>query len=130
MPAGVTVETPPLRDQGNHTVYWRLRLETPTSEPLRWQVGSESIEKTFIGAEDPGRLCTVSARRPGRGFWDRLLQPGEPGFDADSAVQGIAVRYPRRSTPVFGLDIPWWVTFIVVSMVAALCARPFLRVQF
>ena len=129
-PAGVSVEIPALRDAGNHTVYWRLRLDEPTTMPLRWNVGYYTIEKSFVGDGDTDRFRTANARRAGPGFWDRLLRPAEPGFDADSPVQSIDVRYPRRSTPIFGFDIPWWGTFIIVSMVAALCVRPFLKVQF
>ncbi len=130
VPAGVTVETPPLRDEREHAVYWRLRLDEPTDGTLRWTVGYHVVEKTFLGTDDDDRLCTVSVRRPGDGFWDRLLRPGEAGFDADSPVRGVDVRYPRRSTPIFGINVPWWATFLIVSMGTALIVRPFLKVQF
>ena len=130
VPAEVTVETPPLRDAAEHAVYWRLRLDEPTEGLLRWNVGSWVVEKSLVATDDPRRLCTVSARRPSHRFLDRLLQPGEPGFDADSPVEAIDVFYPHRSTPFFGVDIPWWATFLILSMVTALCVRPFLKVQF
>ncbi len=130
VPAGIAVETPPLRDEQERAVYWRLRLDRPTEQPLRFRVGAETVEKSFAGAEDGRRLCTVSTRRAGPGFWDRLLRPAEPGFAPDSPVQSIDVRFPRRATPIFGVDAPWWATFIVVSMVTALLVRPFLKVQF
>jgi hypothetical protein len=129
-PRGVTVETPALRDEAEQAVYWRLRLDEPTQEPLVFRVGYYEAVKSLVGTDDGKGLCTVSARRPGGGFWDRLLRPGEPGFAADWPVQGIDLRYPVRSTPIFGIDIPWWLTFIVLCMVAALLARPFLKVQF
>lgn len=130
VPPGVTVQTPPLHDAGNHTVYWRLKMEEPTDGSLRWSVGRNMTEKSLLGTENTDRLYTVNPRRAGPGFWDRLLYPVEPAFGADSPVRSIDVRYPKRSTPVFGLDVPWWATFIVLSMVAALLVRPFLKVQF
>lgn len=130
VPAGVTIQTPPLRDAERSTVYWRLGLEEPTSAPLVWRVGNYTIEKSFAGAADADRLCTVNTRRPGPGFWDRLLRPAEPGFDAGSPVQSVDVRFPARSTPLLGLDVPWWGSFIIISMVAALIVRPFFKVQF
>jgi hypothetical protein len=129
-PPGVTVETPALRDEAEQAIYWRLRLDEPTNEPLSFRVGYYEAPKSLIGADDVDRLCTVSARRPGDGFWDRVLRPGEPGFDADWPVRGIDLRYPARSTPIFGFDIPWWASFIVLCMVTALLVRPFLKVQF
>jgi hypothetical protein len=129
-PSRVTVETPALRDEARQAVFWRLRLEAPTAEPLRFEVGNVRARKSFIGTADGNRLCTVSARRPGSGFWDRLLRPAEPGFDADGPLRGIELRYPARTTPIFGLDVPWWLTFIVLSMIVALIVRPFLKVQF
>ncbi len=130
VPAGVVVETPALRDEAAHTVYWRLGLREPTDEPLTLQAGFHSIEKSFIGADDADRLRNVSPRRPGAGFFDRLIYPAEPGFGGDSPVRSVDLRYPTRSTPIFGLDIPWWGTFFIVSILAALCVRPFLKVQF
>ena len=76
------------------------------------------------------RLTQVSLRRPGTDFWDRLLRPGEPGFSADWPVEAVDVLYPRRSTPFFGFDIPWWGTFFIVSIAAALLMKPFVKVQF
>ncbi len=130
VPAGVVVETPALRDEAAHTVYWRLGLREPSDEPLTLHAGFHSFQKTFIGTDDTGRLCNVSPRRPGSGFFDRLIYPGEPGFGGDSPVRSVDLRYPARSTPIFGVDIPWWGTFFIVSMLSALCVRPFLKVQF
>jgi hypothetical protein len=129
-PRGVTVETPALRDEAQQSIYWRLRLDEPTDEPLVFRVWNYEALKSLVGTDDGRRLCAVSARRPGSGFWDRLLRPGEAGFDADWPVRGIDLRYPVRSTPVFGIDVPWWATFIVLCMVTALLVRPFLKVQF
>ena len=129
VPYGIAVETPPLRDPLQHTVWWRLRIDDPPTGPLRWQVGNELVEKSLVGG-DPMSLRAVSAVRPGSSLWERLLRPGEPGFGSDSAVEAVEVRYPPRSTPLLGVNAPWWLTFLVVSMLAAICARPFLKVQF
>jgi hypothetical protein len=129
-PRAVTVETPALRDEAEQAIYWRLRLDEPTTEPLVFRVGYYEAEKSLAGTEDGARLLPVNARRAGTGFWDRLLRPGEPGFTAEWPVSGIDLRYPERSTPVLGINVPWWLTFLILCMVAALIARPFLKVQF
>lgn len=128
-PYGVAVETPALRDEGDRSVWWRLRIDDVPAGPLRWHVGGDLVEKSLVGGGAPA-LRAVSALRPGPGLWDRLLFPGEPGFPRGSAVESVEVRYPPRSTPILGFDVPWWGTFLIVSMLAAIVARPFLRVQF
>ncbi|MCK4874016.1 MAG: hypothetical protein KAS72_14940 [Phycisphaerales bacterium] len=130
VPTGVTIEIPPLRDGAAHAVYWRIRVDTDQVEPLGWRVGDTSVEKrlTVVGSEN--QLLTVNPRRAGPGLWDRIAHPGEPAFASDSPVQAVVVRYPDRVTPIFGLRIAWWVTFLVVSMLTALVVRPFLKVQF
>jgi hypothetical protein len=130
VPDGVTVETPGLRDEAKHAVYWRLGVTGVTVEPIRWRAGDVFIEKQFISAADPVRLQIVSIERPEAGFWSRLLHPIEPALGSESPVRRIVISYPRRSTPIFGINIPWWGTFLIVSIVTALIIRPLVRVQF
>ena len=130
VPRGVVIETPPLHDETEHTVYWRVGLRDPVAAQVIVHAGFYALQKSFVGVDETDRLTTVSARRPGSGFFDRLLYPGEPGFANDSPVMSIDIRYPARSTPIFGVDIPWWGTFFIVSMLTAICVRPFFKVQF
>ncbi len=88
------------------------------------------LEKRLDVADDPRALCSVSPRRPGADFWDRLLYPAEPGMSADAPARALVVHYPRRTTPIFGFDIPWWLTLLIVSIIAALLLRPILKVRF
>ena len=92
VPGGVVIETPPLRDEIEHTVYWRVGLREPVAGPVIVQAGFFTLEKSFVGVDATDRLTTVSARRPGSGFFDRLLYPGEPGFADDSPVMSIDIR--------------------------------------
>ena len=131
-PPQISVETEPLRDAEKKAVYWRIRAKqaAPETLSLSWRLGSQLVEKQVATASDATRLRSVSARRPGPHWWDRLLHPGEPGFSADSPVQAVIVHYARRSTPVFGFDVVWWLTFLIVSMLAAVLIKPLVKVQF
>lgn len=129
-PPTIAVETEPLRDDQEHSISWRIRGNEPTSAQLRWQLGDLSVEKQVVVAEPVDAFRPVSARRAGASWWDRLLHPVEPGFAANDPVRGIEVNYPKRSTPVFGWDVPWWATLLVVSIVSALLVRPLVKVQF
>lgn len=121
-----------VRGNADRSITWRVRVQEPSPQSvLGWSLpGGVMIEKRFATAADDGRLTFAPPLRPGGNFWDRVLYPGEPAFDAASMVQSISINQPRRSTPIFGFDIPWWLTFFVVSILAALAAKPFLKVQF
>ncbi len=129
-PSNVVVETESLRDASQTTLYWRLRTTAAQTNPLRWTIGDQAIEKQLAVANDTGMVWPVSVRRPGPALIDRLLHPGETAFSNDGPVLDISVQHARRSTPVFGLDVPWWGTFFIVSILAALVVRRVLGVQF
>lgn len=126
----VTVETPPLRDAKERAIYWRIRPDSSDIDLLRWRCGHEVIETHLAVSPDGPGVSVVCARHPGPGLWDQLLHPGEFGFSAESPVRGIVVYHRKRSTPIFGIDLPWWLTFLIVAMLTALAVRPVLKVQF
>lgn len=128
-------------EQGNETqaaasggpeLRWRIKTLAPTSkEPalMKISIGGQTIEKQIVINDDAGGWHYVSPVRAGTNFWDRLLYPGEPAFAPDSPIQRIVIEYPSRSNPIFGLPIHWLITFFVVSIVGALAAKPFVKVQ-
>lgn len=126
----LAIETPPLRDPVEHAIYWRLRPKDTMPGVLRWHIGDTIIDKRVDVAADPQRLTAVSTRRPGRGWWDRVVHPAEPACPPGDPVCGIEIEHGRRETLVFGVDVPWWLTFVLTSIIAALLARPFLNVRF
>jgi hypothetical protein len=130
LPDGVVADTPALRDEVEHAIYWRIRPTQAGAFELRWQLGQHLVTKSLTVANDARRLCIVSPQRPGRGLWDRLLYAAEPALPADSPARAVLVEYPRRSTAIFGFDVPWWLTFLVLSIVIAVLLRPVLKVKF
>jgi hypothetical protein len=130
VPSTVEVQTPALRDQTRHTVLWRLSPKEPSSFAARWELDGQVVEKRIAVAGSRPKLIPVSIQRPGPTVWDRLFHPMEPGFNIASPVRSITVRHEIRSTPVFGADVPWWVTLLVVSCLSALLVKPIVKVQF
>lgn len=130
LPEGIVL-TGRIRDDTTRTVTWRLNPQRPiASARLSLTVpGSPPIEKLIVTGDDRS-LSLAVPRRPGPALLDRFLYPAEPAFAADSPVQSIAIQYPRRSTPVFGLNVPWWLTFFIASILGALLAKPFIGVRF
>ena len=129
-PQTIAVETEPLRDDQEHTISWRISASEPTSTALHWQLGDERVDKQVVVADPAAAFRPVSVRRAGAGWWDRLLYPGEPAFAVNDPVRSIEINYRQRSTPLFGWDVPWWATLLIVSIVSALLVRPLVKVQF
>lgn len=126
---GIAIETAALRDESQHAVFWRVKPTANGLFTLRWEMGPATAEKQLVASQGQ-ELCAVSRRRAGPNWFDRLLNPGEPAFHAFAPVKGIVVHYPHRATPLFGWDIPWWLTFFIVSIVVAMLMQPVLKVRF
>lgn len=122
VPEIVAIETPPLRDSAVHAVYWRIRAKSAGRAALRWQIGNARVEKKISVVHEPTSLLAVNVRRPGPNWLDRLVHPGEPAFSSVSPVRAIEIAYAKRLTPFLGLDVPWWLSFVLLSMIFALLA--------
>lgn len=124
------VQTPGLRDSRERTIAWRVAPIEASEGELQWRFGDRVEYKNVAIAKDQEILQSVSVRRTRTGWLDRILHPGEASLEIESPVRAITMEYPKRSTPFFGLAIPWWATFLIVSMLAALATKPWLKVQF
>ena len=122
---GLALETPALRNAKNSTVQWRIRVTELGRHTIAWTIGDQTVEKQ-IAADDS--LIIASAKRP-TGFGDQILFPSESPFPTNSPVVSIAASMPKRSTPILGLDMHWLISFILLSIVFGLLAKPFLKVQ-
>ncbi|MFQ5805520.1 MAG: hypothetical protein ACE5I3_03610 [Phycisphaerae bacterium] len=129
--------TKPVRSVYDHSITWRISpQELPAGkEPLtlRFKLDDGDIAEKQVMVSNNGatnELLFVSPRRVGTNFWDRLLYPGEPAFASDSPIQAISINYGSRTNTLCGLAIPWWLTFFVVSILAALALKPVIKVQF
>jgi hypothetical protein len=128
---GLAIETPSLRDPQQKALYWRIRARQPSPSKLTWHFAQgKAIEKTITIAERRQDLVAIDTTRPGPGWLGKLLHPGERPFVPSDGIRGVSVQYPARSTSVFGLDLPWWGNFLVVSILAALVAGRMMKVQF
>lgn len=130
VPDNIVVETESMRDEYAHAVYWRLRSKEAGQGTLSWKIGDQDVKKNIVVANDTKRLVLINVRRPGTSLLDRLLYAGEPAFGKDSPVRSIDLDYHKKSTPILGMNLPWWSTFLIVSMVSALLVRRLLGVQF
>src|SRR5262249_24279241 len=115
----------PVRLLSKREVCWSIKGCTNGYHRLVFHVGEQTGDKEMaIG----GGFMRVSTLRPGWRWYDCLLYPAEKPFGPESAIQSIEIDYPKRSSWTTGSD-SWVIYWFLVSMVAALCLRPVIRVN-
>ena len=126
-PAGVTVETPPVRIRATREIAWRVRVERPGRHVLRVTPGRGDDRKDAgrryrlgLGAADPhgARVCLPL-----------LFHPGEPPIPADHAVEAVEVACPPLDLRLLGLQVDWLVAFLVLSMATGFACKGLLGVE-
>jgi hypothetical protein len=119
------VVTGPVRIPSKRDVVWVIRAQEKGSHRLAFRAGEQSVTKELAVGDGFQR---VSPRRPGWDWYDALLNPAEPTFLASSMVQSVEIDYPDRPSWTSGTD-NWVIYWFIVSMVAALCMKPILKVN-
>jgi hypothetical protein len=113
-PAGVTVETPPLRIEEESEVDWRIRGDAAGFHNLMFDVAGTPVEKSVsVGQASPAKVPTLRSRK----FFDLFLTPGEKPLPRNSGVTSIEIVYPPQRLPFFGGRMHWLVAFFVLSMI-------------
>ena len=130
----VAIETTGLRDDESKAVFWRLKATEVGASSLSCRIQTDDgdllIEKSVVVADERAALQQTSTRRPSAQLLDKTLYVGEDHFAAESPVKSMVIHYPKRSVSILGFRIPWWLTFFLVSIFAALIAQPILKVRF
>lgn len=125
-PAGISVETPPVRAASVGQVSWRIRAEEPGRHQVVIRVGDEAVEKEVrVGSA----WEATSSRRTGAGFWDVLLYPGESPIPGSNRVERVVVGYRPLDLSLFGFGMDWLIFFFVVSIAAGFALRKPLGVE-
>ncbi len=88
VPAGVTIETPPVHTTTG-LVVWRLHAQTPGDHLLRIHAGGEIFEKGLAVGGAPRRVPVLRTKTL-KGF----LYPGESALPASAILQSIEITYP------------------------------------
>lgn len=129
----IEVDAGPIPNSLRHSFAWRLKALAAGPNGGLVVIPGGLYEKRIAVESDVRRLSFASPCKP-NGVWDSwedvLLYPAERPFPADSPVQRMAVHLEPRRTPVFGWNVPWWLTFFLFTLVGAFAAKPFVKVQF
>lgn len=115
----------PVRVPSEHQVCWRIKARDAGRHQLVFRVGDQAAGKELAVGD---RMMRVSSLRPPWRWDDALLYPAERPFDRASAIQSIAIDYPRRTSLISGADT-WVVYWFAVSMVSGFAFRRTLNVN-
>jgi hypothetical protein len=114
-PAGIVIETPPLRIEEAHEVDWRIRAQAAGRHELTVGIGGWTGTKDAAVAV--GAPAKISPLRIRRGGLDELFHPGEKPLPRGSIVASIEVTYPGGRLDYFGWRMHWLVAFFLLSIV-------------
>jgi len=115
----------PCRVESLRTVDWRITPSRPGEYRMAFGSGGDKVEMPLIVGEEFARLSRVR----GGALVDRLLYSAETSIPSASVFESIEVYYPTRSTPIFGWDVHWLITLLILSIVFALIFKPILKVN-
>jgi hypothetical protein len=123
--SAITTVVGPVRVPAKNMVCWSVAASAAGCHPLAFETGGESYIKELAVGD---AFMPTSLVRPSWNWSDALVHPREVPFAVDSPVQSIEVAYPQRESWTAGAD--WWLGYwFVVSLLAALIARPLLKVN-
>jgi len=121
----IEVTIGPVRVLSQGEVCWNIKALERGHHRLDFQVGPATAGKDIAVSDG---FMAVSRLRPRWQWWDMLRNPYEEPFGPDFPIQSIEIDYPPRVSWTCGTDT-WVISWFVVSMIAALCVRPLLKVK-
>jgi len=126
-PAGIVVETPPLRIEEEREIDWRLRAAAPGAYDLTLKLGPDSFTKSVrVGGS---RLAPISNVRPGASLLDQIFNPGEKPLPRSLPVESVEVDHPERRLTLLGLRFHWLVAYFALSIVFGFALKGVFKVE-
>lgn len=116
LPAGVALDAPPVRIPRLGEVAWRLRATSAGDHAMRLSAGGVNAEKRVTVSGDGGTAALPVLRSTS--LADLALFPAEA--PAPAPFRRLEVQYPRASFCLGSWALPWWLAFLVLSLLAGL----------
>jgi hypothetical protein len=126
-PAGIFVETPPLRIEEEHEVDWRVRAVTKGVHALTVRIGDLTANKNLsVSRPLPAKVVPLRVRRGGTA---ELLHPGEKPLPKGFGIVSIEVAYPSDRLSYFGWRVHWLVAFFLLSILLGFGLKGVFKVE-
>ena len=123
--SGAEATIGPVRVADQGMVCWNLRAKEPGVHDMILDVDGRKVTKELAVGDG---FMRVSLERPPSNVLEILLHPLESPFPPESAVRSVEIDFPARTGWTSG-SATWLAYWFVVSMIAAFCARPWLKVN-
>lgn len=120
-PDGLKIDAGPVVAEREGRVYYRLEVAAPGRHVVRVKSGDVAEEKLVVAA--PG---AVSLERIA-GISNAWAPSAEPSLDSDGPFARIWVEHDTAEYAVLG--VPWWLFWLVGSVIAALLLRRPLKAE-
>ncbi len=120
---GATVETPPVRIQALHRIFWRVRATRTGDDTLQLQLADDGETCIMRKELQAGTGLRYLSMRRVTSFMDWLHYPAERRLAVKDHLRWMQVGYPETDIDIFGLKISWIVWFVIVSWAAMFALR-------
>ena len=118
---GLAVTAPPVYVEDENKVYMRVDVIAPGTHRFTFAAGGQQVTKTIVAAT---AAAGVAPERR-RGIATLWARGHELPLPAAGPVSAVTVAYPIAQREWLGLDMPWWLYWLLLATVAALViARP------
>lgn len=117
--------TPALRIKSRNEINWKIKA----IKEGEYFIAIEGLDQKFEKLIKVGGFKQKLAAGQYSSFLMALLYPGEKNISKQSGVKEIVIKYPEVRYELFGFKMHWLVVFLIVSILAGLIAKPFLKVE-
>jgi uncharacterized membrane protein (DUF106 family) len=127
VPAGVTLDAPPVHIETLGKTIWRLKVNAPGRYILKIKAGGAEFDKSLDAGEQGPRV--VSSRS--QSVVDNIFYPGEPALPKEGVLKSIEINYPTQSPAIPGTPWRphWLIQYFVISIIFGFILKGPLKVE-
>lgn len=115
VPPGLSIETPPMRVNGNRETYWRIKAETEGAYDLTFQLDDDKEIKKRILVSD--KIVRLSPAKLKESTMNYFFHPADSFLSDNSVVESITVKYPSMKIYIFGWKLHWLLHYFILTLI-------------